>query len=49
MQMVILAVVIPLESIVLLILIERPLDTFITAVNVEGDLVGCLVAKRFTQ
>ena len=27
---------------------ERSLDTFRTAVNVEGDLVGCLVAKRFT-
>ena len=49
MQMVMLAVGIPLEAIGLLLLIERPLDTFRTAVNVEGDLVGCLVAKRFTQ
>jgi Na+/H+-dicarboxylate symporter len=48
MQMVMLAVGIPLEAIGLLLLIERPLDTFRTAVNVEGDLVGCLVAKRFT-
>jgi Na+/H+-dicarboxylate symporter len=48
MQMVLLAVGIPLEAIGLLLLIERPLDTFRTAVNVEGDLVGCLVAKRFT-
>lgn len=47
MQMVLLAVGIPLEAIGLLLLIERPLDTFRTAVNVEGDLVGCLVAKRF--
>jgi Na+/H+-dicarboxylate symporter len=49
MQMVMLTVGIPLEAIGLLLLIERPLDTFRTAVNVEGDLVGCLVAKRFTQ
>jgi Na+/H+-dicarboxylate symporter len=49
MQMVMLAVGIPLEAIGLLLLIERPLDTFRTAVNVEGDLVGCLVAKRLTQ
>ena len=47
MQMVLLAVGIPLEAIGLLLLIERPLDTFRTAINVEGDLVGCLVAKRF--
>ena len=49
MQMVLLAVGIPLEAIGLLMLIERPLDTFRTAVNVEGDLVGCLVAKRFAS
>jgi Na+/H+-dicarboxylate symporter len=46
MQMVLLAVGIPLEGIGILLLIERPLDTIRTAVNVEGDLVGCLVAKR---
>ena len=49
MQMVLLAVGIPLEAIGLLLLIERPLDTFRTAVNVEGDLVGCLVAQRFAS
>ncbi len=43
MQMVMLAVGIPLEAIGILLLIERPLDTFRTAVNVEGDLIGCLV------
>lgn len=43
MQMVMLSVGIPLEAIGLLLLVERPLDTFRTAVNVEGDLVGCLV------
>ena len=45
MQMVMLAVGIPLEAIGILLLIERPLDTFRTAVNVEGDLVGCLVVE----
>ncbi|MEM7080020.1 MAG: dicarboxylate/amino acid:cation symporter [Pseudomonadota bacterium] len=45
-QVVMLAVGIPLEAIALLLLIERPLDTFRTAVNVEGDLVGALVAER---
>lgn len=47
-QVVMLAVGIPLEGIALLLLIERPLDTFRTAVNVEGDLVGCLVAQRWS-
>ena len=47
MQVVMLAVGIPLEAIALLLLIERPLDTFRTAVNVEGDLIGALVAKRW--
>jgi Na+/H+-dicarboxylate symporter len=46
-QVVLLAVGIPLEAIGLLLLIERPLDTFRTAVNVEGDLVGALVAQRW--
>lgn len=47
MQVVLLAVGIPLEAIGLLLLIERPLDTFRTAVNVEGDLLATLVAQRF--
>ncbi len=46
MQVVLLSVGIPLEGIGLLLLIERPLDTFRTAINVEGDLVGALVAER---
>ena len=46
MQMVLLAAGIPLEGIGLLLLIERPLDTFRTAVNVQGDLVACVVAER---
>ncbi len=49
MQMVLLAVGIPLEGIAILLLVERPLDTVRTAVNVEGDLVGSLVAERFCR
>lgn len=47
MQMVLLAVGIPLEAIGLLMVIERPLDTIRTAVNVQGDLVGSLVVQRY--
>lgn len=47
MQMVLLAVGIPLEAIGLLLVIERPLDTIRTAVNVEGDLVGTVVVERW--
>ena len=46
-QVVLLAVGIPLEAIGLLLLIERPLDTFRTAVNVQGDLVGALITQRW--
>jgi Na+/H+-dicarboxylate symporter len=46
MQMVLLAVGIPLEAIGILLLVERPLDTVRTAVNVEGDLVGALTVER---
>lgn len=46
MQMVLLAVGIPLEAIGILLLVERPLDTIRTAVNVEGDLVGALTVER---
>jgi Na+/H+-dicarboxylate symporter len=48
MQMVLLAVGIPLEAIAILLVIERPLDTIRTAVNVEGDLIGALVVDRYT-
>lgn len=48
MQMVLLAVGIPLEGILILLLVERPLDTIRTAVNVEGDLIGAIVADRFS-
>jgi Na+/H+-dicarboxylate symporter len=49
MQMVLLAVGIPLEAIALLLVIERPLDTIRTAANVEGDIVGSIVVERFTR
>lgn len=45
MQMVLLAAGIPLEAIGILLVVERPLDTFRTAVNVEGDMVGALVVQ----
>ncbi len=46
MQMVLLAVGIPLEAIEILLLVERPLDAVRTAVNVEGDLVGAVTIER---
>ena len=48
MQMVLLAVGIPLEAIAILLVIERPLDTVRTAINVEGDIIGTLVVSHFT-
>lgn len=49
MQMVLLAVGIPLEAIAILLVVERPLDTFRTAVNVQGDMVGTLVVERLLK
>ena len=49
MQMVLIAVGIPLEAIAILLVIERPLDTVRTAVNVEGDIIGTLVVSKFTN
>ena len=49
MQMVLIAVGLPLEAIGILLIVERPLDMIRTACNVEGDLVGCTVIERFTQ
>ena len=46
MQVVLLTIGIPLEAIGILLLIERPLDTFRTAVNVEGDLIGCVIVDH---
>ena len=47
MQMVLLGAGIPLEAIGILLVVERPLDTIHTAVNIEGDIVGPLVTERF--
>ena len=47
MQMVLLAAGIPLEAIGILLVIDRPLDTFRTAVNVEGDMIGALITQRY--
>lgn len=47
MQLVLLAVGIPLEAIAILLIIERPMDTFRTAVNVEGDLIAALVVDKW--
>ena len=49
MQMVMLAVGIPLEAIAILLVIERPLDTVRTSVNVEGDLIGTLVVQKYMK
>lgn len=49
MQLVMLAAGIPLEGIAILLIIERPLDTFRTAVNVEGDLVAALVVDKWQR
>lgn len=46
MQVVLLAVGIPLEAIGLLLLVERPLDTFRTSVNVEGDLFAAAFVEH---
>jgi Na+/H+-dicarboxylate symporter len=46
MQMVLLSVGIPLEAIAILLVIERPLDTVRTAINVEGDIIGSLVVQN---
>jgi len=46
MQIVLLAAGIPLEAIAILLVIERPLDTFRTAVNVNGDLMGAVVVNH---
>ena len=49
MQLVMLAVGIPLEAIAILLIIERPLDTFRTAVNVEGDLIASVIIDKWHQ
>lgn len=48
MVMVLQSVGLPAEAIAILLPIDRVLDTFRTAVNVEGDLVGSLVVQRLS-
>ena len=38
----------PVETIAILLPIDRPLDTLRTVVNVEGDMVRCLVVQKFS-
>ena len=47
MQMVMIAVGIPLEAIAILMVIERPLDTIRTSINVEGDIIGSMVVEKY--
>ena len=47
MVMVLQSVGLPIEAIAILLPIDRPLDTLRTVVNVEGDMVGCLVVQKF--
>ncbi len=49
MQMVLLAAGIPLEAIGILIVIDKPLDTFRTAVNVEGDMIGAIITQKYIK
>lgn len=46
MIMVLQSVGLPIESVALLLPIDRPLDTIRTLVNVEGDMVGCLIVQK---
>jgi Na+/H+-dicarboxylate symporter len=39
----------PAEAIAILLPVDRLLDTFRTAVNVEGDMVGSLVVQKWVR
>ena len=49
MQLVLVTVGIPLEAIGILLLIERPLDTFRTSVNVEGDMIAAMIVDKWQR
>lgn len=49
MQMVLIAAGIPLEGIGILLVVEKLLDTFRTAINVEGDIIGALVVDHLIK
>jgi Na+/H+-dicarboxylate symporter len=46
MIMVLQSVGLPAEAIVILLPIDRLLDTVRTVVNVEGDMIGCMVVQK---
>ncbi len=49
MMMVLEAVGLPISAVAILIPIDRLLDTFRTAVNVEGDAIGSCIVHHFTK
>lgn len=49
MVMVLQSVGLPVEAIAILLPVDRLLDTFRTTVNVEGDMVACLVVQKMTD
>lgn len=49
MIMVLQSVGLPVEAIAILLPVDRILDTFRTALNVEGDIVSCLVVQKISK
>jgi Na+/H+-dicarboxylate symporter len=49
MAMVLQSVGLPIEAIAILLPIDRPLDTLRTMVNVEGDMIGCLIVQKLAR
>ena len=49
MIMVLQSVGLPVEAIAILLPIDRILDTFRTAVNVQGDMIGSLIVQKFVE
>lgn len=49
MAMVLQSVGLPIEALAILLPIDRPLDTLRTVVNVEGDMIGCLVVQKLAR
>lgn len=49
MIMVLQSVGLPVEAIAILLPVDRILDTFRTALNVEGDIVSCLVVQKISR
>lgn len=47
MMMVLQSIGLPVEAVAILLPVDRPLDTIRTVVNVEGDMVGCLIVQKF--